>query len=51
MEDPKTNNRNQVSCDGGEYGHPLVYLHINAEETTTCPYCNKIFVYDAIKNT
>jgi uncharacterized Zn-finger protein len=35
-----------VGCDGGggALGHPLVYLHIEAEGEVVCPYCSRRFV-------
>lgn len=35
-----------VKCDGGEDGHPLIYLEVGDNNTVTCPYCGKIFVYN-----
>lgn len=36
----------KVVCNGDceELNHPVVYLYIKEEETS-CPYCNKKFVY------
>ena len=43
-EEERTNDR-KVSCNGGENGHPLIYLEIDNEKIT-CPYCRKVFIYD-----
>jgi uncharacterized Zn-finger protein len=34
-----------VSCDGGELGHPKIYLEMNTESEIVCPYCNRKFIY------
>ncbi|GFZ83035.1 hypothetical protein RLOatenuis_3170 [Rickettsiales bacterium] len=34
-----------VSCDGGELGHPRIYLEMGAESEIICPYCNRKFIY------
>lgn len=46
MKNEEKTNQHKVSCDGGENGHPLIYLNISEEGKITCPYCGKIFVYD-----
>jgi uncharacterized Zn-finger protein len=35
-----------VGCDGGggALGHPLVFLHIEADGQVVCPYCSRRFV-------
>ena len=34
-----------VACDGGgALGHPKVYLHLGADDTVECPYCDRRFV-------
>jgi uncharacterized Zn-finger protein len=33
-----------VACDGGEEGHPRVFLHLNAAGSVECPYCSRLFV-------
>ena len=33
----------RVSCDGGELGHPKVYLIVNPDQEVLCPYCSKKF--------
>lgn len=33
----------EVSCDGGELGHPKVYLALQDGEAE-CPYCDRKFV-------
>ena len=42
-------NKKQVSCKGKEvpYDHPNVYLGIGDDNKIICPYCSKIFVYNA----
>ncbi len=34
-----------VSCDGGENGHPKIYLEISPHSNgeISCPYCSKKF--------
>ena len=27
----------RVSCDGGQYGHPKIFLSVNKKEITVCP--------------
>ncbi len=34
----------KVSCDGGELGHPLVYLVLDGGEVE-CPYCGRKFMF------
>jgi len=38
----------RIHCDGGEgpLGHPRVYLTIGKDGTVTCPYCDRLFVYE-----
>ena len=31
-----------VACDGGELGHPRVFLQVE-ENGTICPYCSREF--------
>jgi uncharacterized Zn-finger protein len=34
-----------VACDGGEAGHPRVYLHIDRNSgKIQCPYCSRLYV-------
>jgi uncharacterized Zn-finger protein len=34
-----------VACDGGELGHPKVYLKIDPKTgETVCPYCSRRYV-------
>lgn len=41
----KVNNK-RVSCDGGEDGHPIIYLEMEeGEGKIACPYCGTMF-YD-----
>jgi uncharacterized Zn-finger protein len=45
-------NSKKVCCDGrngsdrDSTGHPIIYLSVEEEEPTRCPYCNQVFVYD-----
>ena len=34
----------RVSCDGGKYGHPKIFLSVNKNEITVCPYCSHKFL-------
>ncbi len=45
-------NTDRVSCDGGEYGHPKIYLSVSNTEITVCPYCSHKFLKStkSIKN-
>ena len=33
-----------VACDGGELGHPRVYLNMGAKTSIDCPYCGRHYV-------
>ncbi|HLI10959.1 MAG TPA: zinc-finger domain-containing protein [Alphaproteobacteria bacterium] len=33
-----------VACDGGELGHPRVFLNMGREGRVECPYCDRLFV-------
>jgi uncharacterized Zn-finger protein len=46
MEPPEiiTVDENTVGCDGGEMGHPKVYLNLDANGQIDCPYCGRRFV-------
>ncbi len=37
---------NKVSCDGdeGALGHPRVYLTVNRDGMTECPYCDRRYL-------
>lgn len=38
----------EIICDGGEAGHPRVFLHIEeGANQVVCPYCSRLFVYQA----
>ena len=37
----------EVRCDGGELGHPRVYLRIGDEGWVECPYCDCRFELNA----
>ncbi|OEY86763.1 NADH:ubiquinone oxidoreductase [Wolbachia pipientis] len=45
-------NSKKVCCngrngnDGDSSGHPIIYLDVEEEEPTRCPYCSQVFVYD-----
>jgi NADH dehydrogenase (ubiquinone) Fe-S protein 6 len=32
-----------VSCDGGELGHPKVYINLDQGKATSCGYCGQRF--------
>lgn len=36
-----------VSCDGNnpQFGHPKVYLNLNPNGQTVCPYCSQQFIH------
>ena len=34
----------RIVCDGGEDGHPKIYLSVNTSEVTICPYCSHKFM-------
>ncbi|MHA1563917.1 MAG: zinc-finger domain-containing protein [Alphaproteobacteria bacterium] len=36
-----------VACDGGELGHPRVFLNLGHEKQVDCPYCGHRFVRQA----
>ena len=44
-EEKVNSNSRKVECDGGEHGHPLIYLEISTDNEIICPYCGKLFVY------
>lgn len=33
-----------VACDGGDLGHPRVYLNLEGKGEVDCPYCGRRFV-------
>ncbi len=46
----------QVCCDGTSNAdtdewleHPLIYLDMGSEDSITCPYCSKVFIYDCVE--
>jgi len=41
---PITVKTTRVACDGGELGHPKVYLNLGKESETECPYCGRRYV-------
>ncbi len=52
-QDVKMVDSKSVSCDGGSeaLGHPRVYLEIKHDENSTiCPYCGKMFIYEQAEN-
>ena len=44
-DDYKIVNQDRVSCDGGELGHPKIFLSLTLDKEVICPYCSKIFIY------
>jgi len=36
--------KDRISCDGGQNGHPKIYLSVNSNEITVCPYCSHKFM-------
>jgi len=38
-------NAAQVACDGGELGHPRVFLEVDDNGEVVCPYCSRKFIY------
>ena len=36
--------KDRVSCDGGQNGHPKIYLSVDTNEITICPYCSHKFL-------
>lgn len=48
----------EVMCDGAvdaagtsTLGHPRIYLHIQTDNRIDCPYCGRVFIYDAMVST
>ena len=37
-------NVERVSCDGGELGHPKIFLSLLPNKEVLCPYCSKKFI-------
>ena len=33
-----------VACDGGEAGHPRVFLNMGDKDYVDCPYCGRHYV-------
>jgi uncharacterized Zn-finger protein len=33
----------EVACDGGEHGHPRVFLNMGRAREIVCPYCDRLF--------
>ena len=33
-----------VACNGGEEGHPKVYLNLAGHGEVECPYCSRLYV-------
>lgn len=47
LDRPISVNEKRVYCDGGgALGHPGVYLNIESDGRTVCPYCSRTFVLD-----
>ncbi len=42
----KTISGTTVACDGGEHGHPRVFLNLGDDGEVDCPYCGCRFVQD-----
>jgi len=40
-------NDKRVACDGngGALGHPRIFLTMDPDKETVCPYCSRRFVY------
>ena len=36
--------QDRVSCDGGELGHPKIFLSLIPNQEVLCPYCSKKFI-------
>ena len=36
--------KDRVSCDGGQNGHPKIYLSVDVNEIIVCPYCSHKFL-------
>lgn len=36
--------QDSVRCDGGDEGHPAIFLHFGKESEIVCPYCSQKFV-------
>jgi uncharacterized Zn-finger protein len=48
----------EVMCDGpvnaagvSTLGHPRIYLYIQTDNRIDCPYCGRVFIYDAMAST
>ena len=39
----------RIACDGGggALGHPRVFLEMGQDDFVECPYCDRLFVFDA----
>ena len=35
-----------VACDGGDLGHPRVFLTVGDDGQVVCPYCSHTFVLE-----
>ncbi len=33
-----------VACDGGQHGHPRVFLNLGDEKRVDCPYCGHRYI-------
>lgn len=36
-----------IACDGGELGHPRVFLNLGEQDQVDCPYCGHRYVRQA----
>lgn len=43
-EQPLVVTSRRVFCNGGELGHPGVYLNLGDDGKIACPYCSRHFV-------
>lgn len=43
-----TVNHHRVSCDGGgALGHPRIYLDLGEDGRAVCPYCSRLYLFQA----
>ena len=43
----KTVTTTTVACDGGESGHPRVFLNMGDDGYVDCPYCGCRYILDS----
>ena len=48
IDEPIPTQSDVISCDGHnpQFGHPKVYLNLNPEGQTVCPYCSQRFILE-----